>query len=428
MALPTLSKGIEGPEALEELLASLQVPDPLCNALKGTGIQSIPDFAFAYNEVADLSRFCDASAYAQLWQDLGIDEPEHSPAMARLRRAWHRCKALAQAAEAPTSPAETSTAPQLPLNSWAEHAPPRLDAATIAQLTKDFQANYPGEHLDGDAMPSVRLLSIVHKWFSPGGSIAWIPWQLRLSQKQYQEIIESKSTKTLRTEAQFLSTALYDETPELPVDHLRLSPAWLGRIQTVFRNAIALCKGAHLARLKAFDKKVLDLATHSPADASLRTVTTTELVAADRKLWQEIAALHSTGWSLDDALHEMTTVRADIGNLLQYRAKPPPPPLKPPPRKEGKGKDGKGNGKGKTSTQPGKRKEPGTGTAPEVKTSDLVKEHNGRTFCIRFNKGHCRNAQCKYLHACAVKLPSGEPCGRSHPACKHKNPQQPPSS
>ncbi|OLP75956.1 hypothetical protein AK812_SmicGene44177 [Symbiodinium microadriaticum] len=377
MALSTPSKSIEGSGALEELLASLQVPDPLCTALYGTGIQCIPDFAFAYNGVADLSHFCDASAYAQLWQDLGIDEPEHSPAMARLRRAWHMCKSLAQAAEAPASPADTSTVPQLPLNSWAEHAPPRLDAATIAQLTKDFQTNYPGEHLDGDAMPSVRLLSIVHKWFSPGGSIAWIPWQLRLSQKQYQEIIESKSTKTLRAEAQFLSTALYDETPEMPVDHLRLSPAWLGRIQTVFRNAIALCKGAHLARLKAFDKKVLDLATHSPADASLRTVTTTELVAADRKLWQEIAALHSTGWSLDDALHEMTTVRADIGNLLQYRAKPPPPPLKPPPRKEGKGKDGNGNGKGKTSTQPGKRKEPGTGTASDVKTSDLVKEHGG---------------------------------------------------
>ncbi|CAE7268325.1 unnamed protein product, partial [Symbiodinium microadriaticum] len=72
------------------LVFNSTVPDPLCNALKGTGIQSIPDIAFACNEVSDLSRFCDASTYAQLWQDLGIDEPEHSPAMARLRRAWHR--------------------------------------------------------------------------------------------------------------------------------------------------------------------------------------------------------------------------------------------------------------------------------------------------------------------------------------------------
>ncbi|CAE6932746.1 unnamed protein product [Symbiodinium sp. CCMP2456] len=137
------------------------------------------------------------------------------------------------------------------INSWAEHAPPRLDSAIIAKLVADFETNYPGKYLDSDAMPSVRLLSLVHKWFTPGNRIAWIPWQLRLSQKQYQEIMESKSSKMLRTEAQFLSTALFDETPELPVDHLRLSPAWLSRIQAVFRNAIALCKGAHLARIKA---------------------------------------------------------------------------------------------------------------------------------------------------------------------------------
>ena len=141
--------------------------------------------------------------------------------------------------------------------------------------------------------------------------------------------------------------------------------------------------------------------------------------------------MHSSGWTLDDVLHEITTVRSDIGNLLQLRAKPPPPPLKPPPRKEGLGK---GNGKGKdknnkgTGTQPGKRKEPGTGTTAEIKATDLVTSHNNRTFCIRYNKRNCRNAQCKYLHACAFKLPSGEPCGRNHPACRHKNPQEPSSS
>ena len=89
---------------------------------------------------------------------------------------------------------------------------------------KDFHTNYPGEHLDSDAMPSVRLLSIVHRWLSPGNSISWVPWQLRLSEKQYQELIESKASRTIRTEAAFLSTALFDDTPEMPVDHLRLSP------------------------------------------------------------------------------------------------------------------------------------------------------------------------------------------------------------
>ena len=387
-----------------------------------------PGLRFAYHSTENLDRFC-APEFAELWQELEVGDPSRSPAMARLRRALLRAKALTQASDAVEPSAPAPTPPAQSINTWAEHAPPRLDSAVITQLVADFKANYPGEYLDGDAMPSVRLLSLVHKWFTPGNSIAWIPWQLRLSQKQ--EIIESKSSKLLRTEAQFLSTALFDETPEMPVDHLRLSSAWLSRTQGVLRNAIALCKGAHLARLKAFDKKILDWATQSPPDHSLRTVTTTELVAADRKLWQELSTMHSSGWTLDDVLHEITTVRSDIGNLLQLRAKPPPPPLKPPPRKEGLGK---GNGKGKdknnkgTGTQPGKRKEPGTGTTAEIKATDLVTSHNNRTFCIRYNKRNCRNAQCKYLHACAFKLPSGEPCGRNHPACRHKNPQEPSSS
>ncbi|CAE6949096.1 mfsd7-A, partial [Symbiodinium sp. CCMP2456] len=374
LALHGMSHAWDSAEAFADLLRSLQVPDQLSTALQDSGIRTIPDFAFAYHGVESLDRFCGPD-FAQLWQDLEISDAEHSPAMARLRRALLRAKALTQASDAvePSAPAQSQQAQSI--NSWAEHAPPRLDSAVIAKLVTDFDTNYPGEYLDSDAMPSVKML---------------------------------------RTEAQFLSTALFDETPELPVDHLRLSPAWLSRIQAVFRNAIALCKGAHLARIKAFDKKVLDWATQSPADHSLRTVTTTELVAADRKLWQELSTMHSSGWTLDDALHEITTVRSDIGNLLQLRAKPPPPPQKPPPRAEVN--KGKGKGKDKTNrntgTQPGKRSSPGSGTSTEIKDAALVPSHNGRIFCIRYNKGNCRNAQCKYLHACAFKLPSGEPCGR----------------
>ena len=423
----------ESPLALKQLLASLQVPDALISALHASGIDTVPDFAFAYATAQELDVFC-SEDHAEMWDTLGVSDPAHSPAMARLRRALHKAKHLTEAADTAlpsSSNAVPSTAQPQP-NAWAEHAPPRLDSANIAQLVKDFQQNYPGEHLDGDAMPSVRLLSIVHRWFVPGNAISWVPWQLRLSEKQYQEIIESRTTKTLRTEAAFLSTALFDDTPEMPVDHLRLSPAWLGCIQTVFRNAIALCKGAHLQRLKAYDKKILDLATQAPTDPSLRTVSTSELVSADRKLWKEISSLHSAGWNLDDALHEMTTVRSDVGNLLQLRAKPPPPPLRPPrdpnaPHRGGKGKNGKGK-TGKGNAPPLKRKTPGTASASDTAQLDLVKAHGNKTFCIRFNKGACTNKQCKYLHACALRLPNGEPCGKNHPACKRRNPQEAPSS
>ena len=151
----------------------------------------------------------------------------------------------------------------------------------------------------------------------------------------------TRAARTLRTEAQLVSAALFDETPELHIDRAHLSPAWLARTQQVFRNAIALCGGAHLATLKAFDKKILDICTQAlSADSGLRTVNTHELLQADRKLWHEIASLRAEGWSLDEALHEMTAIRADVHALLQPRARPP--------LGNGKG-NGKGGGKGESA-------------------------------------------------------------------------------
>ena len=42
-------------------------------------------------------------------------------------------------------------------NVWAEHAPPRLDSEAVQRTQASFRANYPGEHLDADGMPSIRL-------------------------------------------------------------------------------------------------------------------------------------------------------------------------------------------------------------------------------------------------------------------------------
>ena len=87
----------------------------------------------------------------------------------------------------------------------------------------------------------------------------------------------------------------------------------------MYRNAWALCGAAHLNNLKAFDKRVLDLALPDLADNSLRGPTTQELLAADRKIWGTIGTLVSAGWSLDEALYEVTSIRSDLSNLLQPR-------------------------------------------------------------------------------------------------------------
>ena len=71
--------------------------------------------------------------------------------------------------------------------------------------------------------------------------------------RQYTEIIEAKAHRIVRTEAQLISTALFDDTPTLSIAEVNINESWLQAKQRIFSNAIALCKGAHLAVLKAFD-------------------------------------------------------------------------------------------------------------------------------------------------------------------------------
>ena len=87
--------------------------------------------------------------------------------------------------------------PQLqnPLTSWTEHLPPKLTTDRVSSLIETFKTNYPGELLDADTTPSIRLLSLVHKGLKPGQTLKWVPWQFRFSPRQCQERMEAKSQK-----------------------------------------------------------------------------------------------------------------------------------------------------------------------------------------------------------------------------------------
>ena len=84
-----------------------------------------------------------------------------------------------------------------------------------------------------------------------------------MSQRTYQEIMEARAARALRAEAQLISAALFDDAPHQSIDKGYLNPAWLSKTQRVFSNAITMCGGAHLRVLRAFDKKIYDLATQS---------------------------------------------------------------------------------------------------------------------------------------------------------------------
>ena len=228
-----------------------------------------------------------------------------------------------------------------------------------------------------------------------------------MSERQYQEIIEARTARTLRTEAQLISSALFDDTPEVSINHASL-PASLARTQAIMRNAIALCKGAHLRVLKAFDMRMHELATQAlSADSGLRTVTTQELLQADRKIWYEIASMHADGWTLDQALHEITEMRSDLPSLLQPRARSVSTAKGKFKTKGNKG-DGKGPPKGPRMFTLKDSPSPQHATAMQ----NLATKHGNKTLCLRYNRGACANKQCKFVHLCAIKLPNGQGCGQ----------------
>ena len=150
-----------------------------------------------------------------------------------LRRAHHACLELA---DQPPSKTGGLTSKQTPPNpqqyTWMEHVPPKLTQERIDELTKRFAEHYPGEILTSDSMPSIRLLSLVHEGLKT--RLTWVPWQYRLSAKQYQEIHEAKSHKPLRSEMQILTHAIVDDTPELSLDHRSLSPGWFPSLPNGF--------------------------------------------------------------------------------------------------------------------------------------------------------------------------------------------------
>ena len=142
------SSDLDTREGLVSLMQSLQVPVPLQDALLNSGIACIADFAYAYSDASDLNSFI-AKQPDALWEGMQVSDPEHSPAVARLRRTLDKCKAQASTPEA--SPALAPALPQASTpaasNVWAEHAPHRLDSEAVQRMQASFRANYPGEHL-----------------------------------------------------------------------------------------------------------------------------------------------------------------------------------------------------------------------------------------------------------------------------------------
>ena len=383
------------PGTLAFLLQEARVPSTLRDAIYELGIQEIDDFAFAYKDDTALDLLWPKISQ-EAWEQIGVKEQAEqatSIAAGRIHKAWHMCKSASQqglkqsVAAIPTP----STPLKMEPGDWVENLPPKLTQEAVDAMVQRYKTSYPSEVLDGDSMPSIRLLSVVHQGLKT--RLAWVPWQHRLSQKQYQEQTEARTGRPLRSEWQIITHALVDDQPEVSVEGRALSPGWFLKMQVIFSNALA----------------------QPEKGSGLRTVTTTEMLAADRRLWSTISGLLAEKWSLDDALREMTRIRSDVASLLMLRPilqttgrDPPLPPRKRPlehgNQQQQPIKKTKGKGKGKGSDRP-------------AIPANWDTKHGGKEICRRFQSNSCKVSNCKFAHVCAVKG-----CHQNHSAKDHPTP------
>ena len=157
------------------------------------------------------------------------------------------------------------------------------------------------------------------------------------------------------------------------------------------------------------------------ADTGLRSPNILEAQAADKHLWFIIGELvMDKGWSLDQALHEMTYIRSEMAMLLQARPRMQRPAV-PPPKGSGKGattnsatpptsSSGGGGKKGKSKGKP----------KGGVKwLTEAFVDGQKRQLCMRYQNGSCTFSDCKFHHGCAYPKPDGSACGLAHPAMQH---------
>ena len=271
--------------------------------------------------------------------------------------------------------------------------------------------------------PSIRLLSLIHHQ-KLKGEYKWEPWKYRLSQAKADEITAGKPNRIAKAEGLHLHSLLVDSPPELHIDNGALGMHALRQTFETFSYAMAMCKLVHLATMKNYYLRFINLmTTRLEAETGLRNPTILESQSADKTLMTIACDLvMEKQWNFDDAIHEITFIRAEINTMLQARPRLPKQTYQrlesSAPKGSGKfqratpyskGKSGKGNNKGSGKSS-GK-----VNWITETTVNGAKKQ-----LCMRFQSGKCDlGSACRFHHGCAYPMPSGEACGKNHGAMTH---------
>ena len=231
-----------------------------------------------------------------------------------------------------------------------------------------------------------------------------------------------KPNRIAKSEGLQLHALLVDSPPELHIDNRALGMHALRQTLETFSYAMAMCEIVHLATMKNYYLKFINLmTTRLEAETGLRNPTILEAQSADKTLMTIACELvMEKQWSFDDAIHEITCIRAEINTLLQARPRLPRQTSTIGSRiferwwqeqsihsiwqRQGKS-SGKSSGK--------------TGGKVTWITETSV-GGSKKQLCMRFQSGKCdMGSSCRFHHGCAFPLPSGEACNKNHEALMH---------
>jgi hypothetical protein len=128
------------------------------------------------------------------------------------------------------------------------------------------------------------------------GAVEWMPW-----------------SKCLSEEAAFQKRAAI----------VTGSPHKLAAVLHTRAIALAMVNACSFVTWKLYVKQFLKFYTADPPSQHHRSFTLEEAEAADRAAFLEALRLTEDGWSLDDALHEVSVYRDRFSVLLQHHFKAP---------------------------------------------------------------------------------------------------------
>ncbi|CAE7256253.1 unnamed protein product [Symbiodinium natans] len=249
--------------------------------------------------------------------------------IAQIKAAWAGMQASSSSSVSPTPVNADPT-----LETWVESFAPKIASTKLSDMKRQFLANYPSEappSLGAVRRPSkekVKLLpatglGAAHQ--EARSEYKWIAWKHRMTEEKASELLIARPHKQPKLEMLGLSSLLLDDPPTIEVTDANMGISGIQRILAVHDVALAMVGSAHLARLKAYSCKFVQLVSQRFDPASgLRAPTILEAQQADCRIWQSIHSLVSEkAWSLNDALHEFTEIRGELSTLLQEKGGKP---------------------------------------------------------------------------------------------------------